>query len=200
MHNRQIYVKGLFMALREDIMSMPLDDPRRQKTRDDKLWKREFTWATQHGVDKMQCPCAKCEGRAILVLLGIVRNHLVLNGRHPLFRVWKGPSPTYHSNEKWVEASRVAINPMLTKVEVEVVDEAVNVNQLLDDLFQMPKEEHEGERVASLSLDHNVEGMDVAGMVQNAIKIMEELATLLKSVPHQHNHDRGQGVWTMTWD
>jgi hypothetical protein len=26
-----------------------LDDPRRQKAKDDKLWKREFTWATQHG-------------------------------------------------------------------------------------------------------------------------------------------------------
>jgi hypothetical protein len=46
----------------------------------------------------------------------------------------------------------------------------------------MPKEEHEGERVASLSLDHNVEGMEVAGMVQNANKIMEELAALFESI------------------
>jgi hypothetical protein len=89
---------------------------------------------------------------------------------------------------------------MQTEVEVEVVDEAVNVNQLLDDLFQMPKEEHEGERVASLCLDDYVKGMEVAGMVQNAIKIMEELAALLESMPDQNNHDRGQGVWTMTWD
>jgi hypothetical protein len=94
------------MALKEDIMSMPLDDPRRQKTRDDKLWKRKFTWATQHGVDKMRCPCAKCEGKGRLVLLMIVRNHLVLNGRHPIFRVWKGPGPTDHFDEEWVEASR----------------------------------------------------------------------------------------------
>jgi hypothetical protein len=57
----------------------------------------------------------------------------------------------------------------------------------------MPEEEHEGERVASLSLDHNVEGMEVAGMVQNAIKIMEELAALPESMPGQNNHDRGQG-------
>jgi hypothetical protein len=76
-------------------------------------------------------------------------------------------------------------------VEVEVVDEVVNVNQLLDDLFQMPKEEHEGDRVASLSLDHIVEGMEVASMVQNAIKIMEELVALPKSMPDQNNHDRG---------
>jgi hypothetical protein len=151
------------MALREDIMSMPLDDPRRQKTMDDKLWKREFTWATQHGVDKMRCPCAKCEGTGKLVLLGTIRNHLVLNERHPLFRVWKGPGPTNHYDEEWVEASMVAVKPIQTKLEVEVVDEAVNVNQLLDDLFQMPEEEHEGERVASLSSDHNVEGMEVAG-------------------------------------
>jgi hypothetical protein len=71
------------------------------------------------------------------------------------------------------------------------VDEVVNVNQLLDDLFQMPKEEYEGERVASLSSDHNVEGMEVASMVQNAIKIMEELAALPESMPGQNNHDRG---------
>jgi hypothetical protein len=57
----------------------------------------------------MWCPCAKGEGRGILVLLGIVKNHLILNKRHPLFRVWKGPSPTDHFDEEWVEASRVAI-------------------------------------------------------------------------------------------
>jgi len=135
-----------------------LDDLIRQKARDDKLWKREFTWATQHGVDKMQCPCAKCEGTGRMVLLRTVRNHLILNGRHPLFRVWKGPGPTDHSDEEWVEASKAVVNPMGTEVGVQVVDEVVNVNQLLDDLFQMPEEEHEGERVANLSLNHNVEG------------------------------------------
>jgi len=91
-------------------MSMPLADLRRQKARDDKLWKQEFTWATQHGVDKMRCPCAKCEGRGRLVLLRTIRNHLVLNGRHPLFRVWKGLGQTDHSDEECVEASRAAIN------------------------------------------------------------------------------------------
>jgi hypothetical protein len=82
---------------------------------------------------------------------------------------------------------------MQTEVEVQVVDEDVNVNQLLDDLFQMSEEEHEGERVASLSSDHNVEGMEVAGMMQNAIKIVEELATLPESMPDQNNHDKGHG-------
>jgi hypothetical protein len=79
--------------------------------------------------------------------------------------VWKGPSPTNHYDEKWVETSRATVNPMQTKVEVEVMDEVVNVNQFLDGLFQMLEEEHGGERVASLSLDHNVEGMEVVGMV-----------------------------------
>jgi hypothetical protein len=141
----------------------------------------------------MRCPCTKCEGRGKLVLLKTIKNHLVLNGRHPLFRVWKGPGLTDHSDEEWIEASGAVVNPMQIEVEVQVVDEAVNVNQLLDDLFQMPKEEHEGERVASLSSNHNVEGMEVAGMVHNAIKIMEELATLLESMSGQNNHDRGQG-------
>ncbi len=105
--------------------------------------------------------------------------------------MWKGPGPTDHSDEEWVEASRVAVNPMGTEVEVQVMDEAVNVNQLLDDLFQMPEEEHEGERVANLSSNHNVEGMEVTSMVQNAIKIMEKLVALLESMPDQNNHDRG---------
>jgi hypothetical protein len=104
----------LFLALREDIMSMPSDDPRRQQARDDKFWKLEFTWATQHGVDKMWCPCAKCEGRGKLVLLGTVRNHLVLNKRHPLFRVWKGLGSTDHFDEEWVEANKATVNPMQT--------------------------------------------------------------------------------------
>jgi len=181
-------------------MLTPLDDPRRQKTRDDKLWKREFTWATQHGVDMMRCPCTKCEGMDKMVILRTVRNHLILNGRHPLFRVWKGPRPTDHSDEEWVEATRAAVNLMGTEVEVQVVDEAVIVNQLLDDLFQMPEQEHEGERVANLSLDHNVQGMEVTGMVQNAIKIMEELAALPESMPDQKTMIGDRGVWTMTWD
>jgi hypothetical protein len=42
--------------------------------------------------------------------------------------VWKGPSPIDHSDEEWVEASKAVINLMQTEVEVEVVDEAVNVN------------------------------------------------------------------------
>jgi hypothetical protein len=76
-----------------------------------------------------------------MVILKTIRNHLILNGRHPLFRVWKGPGPTDHCDEEWVEASRATVNPMGIEVEVQVVDEAVNVNQLLDDLFQMPEQE-----------------------------------------------------------
>jgi hypothetical protein len=75
------------MALREDVMPMPLDDPRNQKAKDDKLWKQELSWARHHGLDKMRCPCAKCEGNGKLVLLETIENHLVLNERHPLFRV-----------------------------------------------------------------------------------------------------------------
>jgi hypothetical protein len=35
-----------------------------------------------------------------------------------------------------------------------------------------------------------VVNVNVTGMVQNAIKIMEELATLPESMPDQNNHDR----------
>jgi len=32
--------------------------------------------------------------------------------------VWKGPGPTDHFDEEWVEASRATLNPMQIEVEV----------------------------------------------------------------------------------
>ncbi len=69
-------------------------------TRDDKMWAREVEWAQHHGMTKMRCPCNRCAGKVKLVLLATVRGHLILNGRHPLFRVWKGPGPLDDSDEE----------------------------------------------------------------------------------------------------
>jgi len=80
----------------------PVSEYARRQTRDDKLWKQEFTWASQHGVNKMQCPCTKCEGKGYPLLLHIVCEHLIANGRHPLFRVWKVPGLLDDFDEEWV--------------------------------------------------------------------------------------------------
>jgi len=68
-----------------------LDDPFRLTTRDGKLWVKELSWAQQHGMTKMRCPCNKCVGKGRPILLDTIQRHLILNGRHYLYRVWKGP-------------------------------------------------------------------------------------------------------------
>ncbi len=68
-----------------------LDDPLKLTTKDDKLWARELSWAQQHGMTKMWCPCNKCVRKGRPVLLDTIRGHLIMNGRHSLYRVWKGP-------------------------------------------------------------------------------------------------------------
>jgi hypothetical protein len=73
----------------------------------------------------MRCPCNRCAGKVKLVLLAIVRGHLILNGRHPLFRVWKGPNLLDDSNEEWAAASRIS-----TQTPIQLVDEGVQVEML----------------------------------------------------------------------
>jgi hypothetical protein len=83
-----------------------LDDPLRLTARDDKLWARELSWAQQHGMTKMRCPCNKCAGKGRPILLDTIRRYLILNGRHSLYRVWKGPREIDDSDEEWVAATK----------------------------------------------------------------------------------------------
>jgi hypothetical protein len=73
------------------------------------------------------------------VLLATVHGHLILNGRHPLFRVWKGPGPLDDSDEEWAAASRIS-----TQTPMQPVDEGVHVGQLLEDLFPSANVEQVG--------------------------------------------------------
>jgi hypothetical protein len=93
-------------------------------------------------------------------LFGIVWELLIQKGRHPLFRVWKGPCPLDNSDEEWVEASRV---PM--QRERQPVDTCVNVEQLLDDLFPCANEDQDD--VGDIGEDHVLvaSGMEELGMV-----------------------------------
>jgi hypothetical protein len=78
----------------------PLSDVRRQNLRDDRLWVREVQRLTFFNLRKMHCPCSKCQGRRKL-LVRTVREHLILNGRDPNFRVWRGPGARDSSDEEW---------------------------------------------------------------------------------------------------
>jgi hypothetical protein len=49
-----------------------LDEPFSLTARDDKLWARELSWAQQHGMTKMRCPCNKCTGKGRPILLDTV--------------------------------------------------------------------------------------------------------------------------------
>jgi hypothetical protein len=52
-------------------------------------------------------PCCECQGHR-RILLYIVREHLIMNGQDPNFRVWRGPSMRDSSNEEWEEHFRTS--------------------------------------------------------------------------------------------
>jgi hypothetical protein len=157
--------------------SRRLDDLLRLTTRDDKMWAREVEWAQHHGMTKMRCPCNRCVGKVKSVLLATIRGHLILNGRHPLFRVCKGPSPLDDFDEKWAATSRIS-----TQTPMQPVDEGVHVGQLLEDLFPSANVEQVGMEEASLNLNSREDGVRGLGMVHEVCEIMEELSTMPNSM------------------
>jgi hypothetical protein len=78
----------------------PLSDERRQRVRDDCLWTREVQRARFFNLKSLHCPCSVCKGRRRW-LLATVRKHLIRNGRHSNFRVWRGPGDRDSSDEEW---------------------------------------------------------------------------------------------------
>jgi len=157
--------------------SRRLDDLLWLTTRDDKMWAREVEWAQHHGMTRMRCPCNKCVPKVKSVLLATVRGHLILNGRHPLFRVWKSPGPLDDSDEEWATASRIS-----TQTPMQLVDEGVHVGQLLEDLFPSANVEQVGMEGAALNLNSGEDGTGGLGMVHEVCEIMEELSTVPDSM------------------
>jgi hypothetical protein len=64
---------------------LPLNDARRQRLRDDRLWVREIQRLTFLNLRYMRCPCSECRGSRRLQLRTI-RKYLIRNGRDPTFR------------------------------------------------------------------------------------------------------------------
>jgi hypothetical protein len=150
-----------------------LDAPLRLIARGDKLWARELSWAQQHGMTKMRCPCNKCAGKGRAILLDTVRKHFILNGRHYLYRVWKGPGEINDYDEEWVAATKRSL-----QTARHLVDEGVHMKQLLDDLFPALDAKVGMENV---HLNPNLRE-DGIGMVQELCDVMEELAAMLESM------------------
>ncbi len=157
--------------------SRRLDDPLRLTARNDKMWAREVEWAQHHGMTRMRCPCNRCVGKVKSILLATVRGHLILNGRHPLFRVWKGPGPFDDFDEKSTAASRIS-----TQTPMQLVDEGVHVGQLLEDLFPSANVEQIGMEEVVLNLNSWEDEVGGLGMVHEVCEIMEELSTMPNSM------------------
>jgi hypothetical protein len=107
----------------------PLSNVRRQNLRDDRLWVREVQRLTSLNLRKMHCPCSKCQGRRKL-LVRIVREHLILNGWDPNFRVWRGPGARDSSDEEWEGHMRTRNQ----RLSVEL-DSHVDTRGMVDNAF-----------------------------------------------------------------
>jgi hypothetical protein len=149
-----------------------LDELERQQQRDDSLWSRELAWAHKHGITQMKCPCNSCARRGKPFTLKKVQAHLIHHKRHPLFRVWKGPGPISKSDEEWAEVSRGPVRK-LTRQEV---DQGVEVEQLLDDLFISADDL--GLDAVKGPTNQMEKGMLGMSMVQEVCDIMDDLAAM----------------------
>ncbi len=73
-----------------DLWRLPLWHLSRQKHMDNRLWKREEKKAMLYGLISLHCPCNKCKGQFVYAL-HTIKIQLLLNGRDPFHRIWRGP-------------------------------------------------------------------------------------------------------------
>jgi len=109
-------------------------------------------------------------------LLDTIRRHLILNGRHFLYRVWKGLGEINDFDEEWVVTTKGSL-----LIARQLVDEGVHMEELLDDLFPAPNDEV-GMENAHLKSSSREDGI---GMVQEVCDVMEELVVVLESMTGQ---------------
>jgi hypothetical protein len=110
---------------------LPLDTPRRQQLRDDRLWSRELHRARLLNFKHLHCPCTKCRDR-VQVLIKTVRLYLLRHGRHLLFRVWRGLRDRDSSDEDWEEEFWRPTAASHAKMDVQV-----DTREMLNDAFQV---------------------------------------------------------------
>ena len=67
---------------------------------DGEIFKQQQAWLFNQKM--MYCPCLKykdCNKK----ILTTIREHFILNSRHPNFRIWKGPRNRNSLEEEWEE-------------------------------------------------------------------------------------------------
>jgi hypothetical protein len=89
----------------------------------------------------MHCPCSKCQGRRKL-LVHTVREHLILNGRDPNFRVWRGPGTRDSSDEEWKGHMRTRNQQLLVELDSHVDVEEI-VHDVVTSAFDLGDAVHE---------------------------------------------------------
>ena len=131
-------------------MRLPISNKRRQKLRDDRLWKREEQRAALYNLKRIHCPCSKCKGR-VQCSLAKVKDHLIQHGREPTYRLWRGPGDRDSSDEEWKQEFKT---PSLPREKVQL-DIGVDVRSMVQDAFQ-EIDEHKPpleERVEEIVMD-----------------------------------------------
>jgi hypothetical protein len=110
-------------------------------------------------------------------LIEKARDHLIQFGRHPEFRVWKGPRPKDDFDEEWA-TSAWKTRTIAKRVQV---DEGVNMEDMVENLFQQPLGEEEPQYGNVV-----VEDVDLASshIIQSVLEIVDELATQFESMPN----------------
>ncbi len=145
------------------------------------MWKREFQWAFEHGVAKVRCPCTKCAGRGYPVLLGTIQDLPYLNGRNPLFRVWKGPG----QQMALMKNGQKKLRPLRCNRQWMKVSTQGN--------FQMTFSHHQttNKLVQQFMTWIQILPLRELGMLQDVCEIMEELAHAPENMHGQFDVDGG---------
>jgi len=117
----------------------------------------------------------------------------ISNGRHPLFRVWKGPGPLDDSDEE-----RAAANRISTQTLMQLVDEGVHVGQLLEDLFPSANVEQVGMEEVALNLNSGEDG--VGGQFAKLLRIVQNVAfSFCKHQIDVLHLNLGKYIGTLIW-
>ena len=111
-----------------------VQDPRRIKARDDKLWIRETRKARLYNFTKLQCPCSIHKGIGTAFKLEEIERHLLRHGRSSECRTWRGPDEPDSSDEEWEQEYTNSIQELASRNQQK--DNGVQVRTMMQHIFQ----------------------------------------------------------------
>lgn len=111
-----------------------LQDGRRIKARDDKLWIREKRRAELYNFTKIQYPCSVHKGTGSAFKLDEIERHLLRHGRSSECRTWRGPDDPDSSDDEWEQDFTNQIQA--TTSHTQPRDNGVQVRTILQHMYQ----------------------------------------------------------------